>query len=120
EAPVSSEIEVLLPSHMKPLGVSAVSGKASVQSGGLVKWNISKWPTNKTDKGPRMTVDLHVVPTEGGVEDTRPRPLVSVDFEVQKFAASGIDIKRVNMSGPSYKLFKGVKYATQGHVEFRL
>eukprot|EP00004_Rigifila_ramosa_P010430 TRINITY_DN2228_c0_g1_i1.p1 TRINITY_DN2228_c0_g1~~TRINITY_DN2228_c0_g1_i1.p1 ORF type:complete len:424 (-),score=93.06 TRINITY_DN2228_c0_g1_i1:50-1174(-) len=73
----------------------------------VCKWEIGKLPK---DKSPSLSGNLTLVPGSGPPDS---QPIVSVDFRVALFSASGVKIESLSVLNEKYKPFKGVRSITK-------
>eukprot|EP00768_Dysnectes_brevis_P002444 gnl/Dysnectes_brevis/1844_a2116_2242.p1 GENE.gnl/Dysnectes_brevis/1844_a2116_2242~~gnl/Dysnectes_brevis/1844_a2116_2242.p1 ORF type:complete len:399 (-),score=113.10 gnl/Dysnectes_brevis/1844_a2116_2242:80-1276(-) len=109
------KVKVIVPlTEFEATSIERTHGKHQVTRGGReIEWTISKMPETGNSK---LVLTVEPVP---GVESPR-LPVARMQFEVQKLAVSGIKLARVEISGESYKVNKGVKYVSKSlGVEYR-
>eukprot|EP00040_Diaphanoeca_grandis_P011100 m.56813 g.56813 ORF g.56813 m.56813 type:complete len:416 (+) comp22299_c0_seq1:251-1498(+) len=113
-------IEDLVITMIFPKCVNSVNGTPSVgtqsfdQVDRAVRWEIKRLPT---DKPSTLKGSISTVP---GSDKPDAQPTITCEFKVPGFAASGLKVNRLDITGEKYKPFKGVKYTTcAGRYEIR-
>ncbi|KAG9389433.1 Adaptor Protein Complex 3 subunit, mu (AP3M) [Carpediemonas membranifera] len=104
-----------------PKGVAVTLVKPSVgtyktdMASNTIVWTIGR--ILQTSKSvPSISIKMEAT----GSEPVTTKPVISVAFSIPNLSLSGLKIRRLDMSGETYKMFKGVKsMCKSGVVQFR-
>ncbi|KCV71346.1 hypothetical protein H696_02294 [Fonticula alba] len=81
----------------------------------VLLWNIGRVPTNRA-----ITCQVPLRLDAGARDVELPRPVISVDFTINRFAASGLKGDRLDVHAVQYKPYKGQLYITKsGNFQVR-
>lgn len=77
----------------------------------ILTWHVGKIENTVKGSAPIPTLRGNIV-LSSGQPLPESNPILTVDFKITQFAISGLRVQRVELSGETYKPFKGVKYIT--------